>query len=56
MIQQVEHLGLALAYIERFVLLCDLRQEQRGPVIVFSVSALPHVHFKADLLPQEHVA
>ena len=33
-----------------------VRQEQRGPVTVFSVSACPQVQCKADFLPQEHLA
>lgn len=32
------------------------RQEQRGPVVVFSLEALSHEQFRADCLPQEHLA
>jgi len=32
------------------------RHEHRGPVTVFSVSALPQEQFRADFSPQEHFA
>lgn len=34
----------------------NLRQEQRGPEISFSEAALLQVQWRADSLPQEHLA
>lgn len=34
----------------------DLRHEHRAPDTVFSVEAFSQEHFKADCLPQEHLA
>ena len=34
----------------------NIRHEQRGPSILFSVSALPQVQWRADFEPHEHFA